>query len=391
MGGAAAIAQDAPAVAADSVEQAQEPRIRPEDVPADVPRAAGPGTPMKALQRSVRSEGAADEGSDLVLRTPDGTERMRFTAVGNAGIGTATPSAKLHVNGPGMFGKTIVAMPWTNTPAPPPGYIKLVTPIVHNESNMFQIHIVGYRYFPTGDSIDILCSGYAYAPYYLIRTSCETRGTDLPVEIGSETRPGGTDPVVVVRIGTPTTAWYYAHFAAEYQGWVTKSPSDFQWVAGETTPAQTGNTNNIIADDLNGRLTVGPAGTAPTVNRLTVNGASTFSGRVGIGTTGPSELLHLNAADTTYAAIRLNTGTNQGGMLSLMGPGYTAQPTSAHKPDALVLMASEVGGLALVSGNATNGAIRLYTAGTGPGNERMTVTQTGNVGIGTANPVQNSK
>jgi hypothetical protein len=330
-------------------ESGQEPpnQVRPEEIPEDVPRAMGPGATApspdraSASQRAIGSEGAADEGSDLVLRTPDGTERMRFTAAGNAGIGTGAPSAKLHVSGPGIFGKKIIAMPWTNTWGPSTGYIKLVTPIVHTESNMFQIHIVGYRFSPVGDSIDIRCSGYAYAGNYLFRTTCQTNGTDLPVEIGAETRPGGTDPVVVVRIGTPTTSWYYAQFSAEYDGWVAKSPAGFQWVVGETTPVQTGNTNNIVADDNTGNLAVGAIGTAPTTNRLTVNGASTFNGSVGIGMTNPAERLHvLGNASISGKLIVTESNDNSQGVYITRNPVF--EPGSPSQMDyGLYLQATE--------------------------------------------------
>lgn len=343
----------------------QEPpqRIRPEDVPEDVPRALGPGAgAIPASQRVVRSEGAADEGSDLVLRTPDGIERMRITAAGRVGIGTATPSSTLHVTGAAVFGKQIVAMPWTNVGAPPPGYVKLVTPIVHTESNMFQIRISGYRYFPVGDSFEIRCSGYAYAGNYLIRTTCQTDGTDLPVEIGAETRPGGTDPVVVVRIGTPTTAWYYAHFSAEYDGWVAKSPNGFQWVVGETTPAQTGNLNNIVADDNTGTLTVGAVGTAPTANRLVVNGASAFKGNVAVGVEG---------TPTQDSFVSMGGNATTGPVFNLGYSGASFGRSSAFfnvRPDA--------------SAVAPNPSLRFLTANV----QRMIITNTGQVGIGTVTP-----
>lgn len=175
--------------------------------------------------------------------------------------------------------------PWFNTSwSHTTGYVKLITPIVHNESNMFTIKIAAYFYSPTADSVDIRCSGYAYSASTLVNESCHVEGTDLPVEIGTETRPGGTAPVVVVRIGAPATVWYYAHFTADYIGWNTKAQNDFQWTAGETTPAMVRNTNSILANDRAGTLTVGAPGVPTTTTRLTVNGGSSMAGHVGIGT-----------------------------------------------------------------------------------------------------------
>jgi len=115
---------------------------------------------------------------------------------------------------------------WTTvSPQLSTGYVKLVTPIVHNEQNMFSIRITGYLYFYYGDPVDILCAGYAYSGSTLISQSCHADGIDFPVEIATELRPGGTAPVVVIRLGTPDRNWYFAHFSAEYVGWNAKAAS----------------------------------------------------------------------------------------------------------------------------------------------------------------------
>jgi hypothetical protein len=120
----------------------------------------------------------------------------------------------------------------------------------------------------------------------------------------------------------------------------------------------------------------------------------TNSGTVGIGTTNPQHQLHVyghvgleNPDMTSLVGLRLNSaGASHGGALWAMGTNYTAQPNTANDAGTLALMAYETGGLSLTSGNPTNGNIRLYTGGSGPGNERMRITQAGNVGIGTASP-----
>jgi hypothetical protein len=184
-----------------------------------------------------------------------------------------------------IMGTQIIGLPWMNTWGPASGYVKLVTPILQNESNMFHIRIFGYRYQP-GEPFDIRCAGYAFAAgNALINHTCTTFGTDVPVEIATELRPGGTTPVVVVRIGTPASSWYYSHFTAEYIGWVSKTPTDFQWVLNETTPAQSGNTNNVIENDAAGSLSLGATGTAATTTKLTVNGATVQNGNATVSGT----------------------------------------------------------------------------------------------------------
>jgi hypothetical protein len=120
----------------------------------------------------------------------------------------------------------------------------------------------------------------------------------------------------------------------------------------------------------------------------------THAGNVGIGTATPQHKLHVyghlgleNPDMTSLVGLRLNSaGGNQGGALWAMGTNYTAQPNTANDAGTVALMAFETGGLSLTAANATNGNIRMYTSGSGPGSERMRITQAGNVGIGIAAP-----
>ncbi|MFZ2310499.1 MAG: hypothetical protein WAW11_03060 [Patescibacteria group bacterium] len=193
-----------------------------------------------------------------------GTQRLTVIPGGSIGIGITNPGQKLEVIGNikssnsfmGQGGQYITHSVWYNIGGSfNTGYLKLITPIVHNEGNMFSITIKGYEYGNGGKVSTITCGGYAYGAGSLIATNCNTDGTNLPVEIGVENRSGTN--YVVIRLGTPTwNAWYYSHFTADYVGWQAKDPSGFQWVGGEITPAQTGNTNNILADDSAGTLSI---------------------------------------------------------------------------------------------------------------------------------------
>jgi hypothetical protein len=239
---------------------------------------------------------------------------------GNVGIGTATPTEKLDVAGNTVvsgtlrLGKQLLGLPWTNTAnvVNTTGYIKLITPIVHNESNMFTIRIVGYNYNPTGESVDIRCSGYAFSSGSLIHSTCSTTGFSLPVEIATETRPGGAAPVVVIRLGTPSTLWYYGHFQAEYNGWIAKSPADFVRVNSETTPTPGASMNNVIENDVAGTLLVRAQDGNTATTRLTVEGTGTFSGKVGVGTASPLSPMHINGAGNQSQLYVTNNTLNTG-------------------------------------------------------------------------------
>lgn len=181
------------------------------------------------------------------------TDSLVVTEAGNVGIGTTDPKAKLDVNGSIKANNHLTHLPWYNLGTAPqgawvPGHIKLITPIIHNESNMFAIKIMGYRYGVGGVPVEIQCGGYAYGAGGLIQTGCNTEGTSDPVGIGVENNH------VIITIGSGTTTWYYDHFTAEYSGWKPKNPQDFRWEFVYNQPPKTSNTNKVTVNDAAGTI-----------------------------------------------------------------------------------------------------------------------------------------
>lgn len=267
-----------------------------------------------ALESSSGTWNMQNSSGDLILYSGGalaantGTERLRLPAAGGIKFPDGTTQTTAFTSGsvspsgmsPGTFGGSgtynfpanvtaagsirgnshLSFMPWTNVIGSfVNGYVRLMTPIVATEGNMFSLHIYGYRYWGNQQSIDIRCGGYAYAANGLTNTACTTTGTDLPVQITTE--PVNSVNQVVVRIGDLSTQWYYPHFSVEYDGWVAKDPSTFTWSVVTAVPAGApalANMNNVAISNANGgSVTIGQTAN-DTATRMVVNGGMQVNG-----------------------------------------------------------------------------------------------------------------
>jgi hypothetical protein len=103
-------------------------------------------------------------------------------------------------------------------------------------------------------------------------------------------------------------------------------------------------------------------------------------GRIGIGTTQPSDKLHIS--DNTLPSIKISKGTSYWGQLSL-ATGNGSFSNFAKQGD-LVLRTDATADDIIITARNSTGSIRF---GTGIGDtEKMTITSSGRVGIGTNEP-----
>lgn len=117
-------------------------------------------------------------------------------------------------------------------------------------------------------------------------------------------------------------------------------------------------------------------------NTTTVSGSErmriTSAGRIGVGTSSPSSLLHLSAAGFD-AAKAIFESTNSGQSIEVKGVNGAGINDVAY----LILKDdTNTSWIGLTGTNATAGAMRFATSST----ERMRITAAGNVGIGTSAP-----
>jgi len=120
-------------------------------------------------------------------------------------------------------------------------------------------------------------------------------------------------------------------------------------------------TKNVVRITITGNGNVGIGTTSPT-NKLSVNGNSNFTGNVGIGTATPAAKLHVSGGEVWC------TNAGQGFLHT----------------DGTATLATYLDGGGAWLGTNTNHSLFLYTNNSSAPN--MTLTTSGNIGMGTTNP-----
>jgi len=160
-----------------------------------------------------------------------------------------------------------------------------------------------------------------------------------------------------VGIGTTAPAAKFEMFGGEMAIKLSaNTTSSFQWKNSSGTKIQ-----EIRYDDSDGSMTLGGVGGYP-IKFITSNAEKvriSGTGNLGIGTTNPATLLHVDTAGSD-ARIRVSAGTNtvQGGMIANTGTSL------------------------VYAGSITNHGFSLRTNDT----DRVRIQTDGNVGIGTTGP-----
>jgi len=157
-----------------------------------------------------------------------------------------------------------------------------------------------------------------------------------------------------------------------------------------------GNMYNTAANAAGGgylSLEVAPTGSTTPISRIAIIN----NGNVGIGTSSPAGNLSVvgasagqvgvhvhNTTTNGYSVIRLGIDSSAGSQINIHAFNSSWSGTGAFAPNA-GNVSNTTGALTLAASNAS-GSIQFYTAGTGTANERMRITNTGDVGIGTNSP-----
>ena len=147
-------------------------------------------------------------------------------------------SADYRAGAPGYvnWGSKIECHEWKNWSGTGNYTARLYTPIVHNESNMFQIEIDVYGYSSGGRAQRYVGGGYAYSGSSLISHGTVAISGSLTHRLTTATHPNYSSTVIVFDIGYSNNNGtnYYNHMRWRYQGWNGKRAEDFVWGAVTT-------------------------------------------------------------------------------------------------------------------------------------------------------------
>jgi hypothetical protein len=289
--------------------------------------------------------------ADTVTVETAGSERVRVDSNGNVGIGTSAPAAQLHVAGTTTNSGNFTASITDTT--------MNVTAVSTGAIAVGDI-IYGIGVSPI-TKVTALGTGTGGVGTYTVSVSQTRTATTLYAGSGSAStiRISDTDTVVLPGQSSGTIEFFGSDGTAPGAGVGAYISAVAEGVAPDT--ALTFGTRDNVGSgiDANERM------------RIASNG------NVGIGTTNPVKKLTLSVSpsSTFDDGIRISDGSNFT-ILSRTGSAYTYRGVSAN---ASMLYSNSA--MAFLSDDTTIG-ITFHNAG----NERLRITPTGNVGIGTSSP-----
>lgn len=351
-----------------------------------------PSTPGGAnVRNSIGSVMESVDGysSALTFRSYSGgisTERMRITSVGNVGIGTSLPSTKLHVSSTSSTSENDA-----------PLFIQ------HNFSGTH-----GYGLIISRDASSI--SALSFGADSINNGLIAANSSDL--RIGKSVSGVFSEAMRITSAGSV--------------GIGTTSPSSRLQVNGSggkttftgTVPGLIGLNENAIVNEytnIDFRNNSGPVarigmhytaagsrlmfGTSDLYTNGITNTAMTINqyGSVGIGTTSPLSLFHAKSSTDSDLAIFESTDNGSSGAPDVTLFRNSATPAVNDFVGNLIFRGNNlslsqanyaqiIGQIADATPNAEDGNLLFYTLTNTTPTEKMRITSTGNVGIGTTSP-----
>jgi hypothetical protein len=331
-------------------------------------------------------DGGNTKGANLLVGTNDnfnlnletaGTTKMTVTSAGDVGIGTTSTQTRLDVNGDTRAGGFLYI---DRTSGNLTSYFQLKARGAAEVSNYGNPVGNGAAEFGAVGTSGLIVGTQNATPLVLGTTNAERVRITAAGNVGI----GATGPNAKLEVVESTS-----NIASVILRATTAASPRVEFIDGAGTPnkwsvgAGAGTTSD-------GKFFIYDA--RQNAHRLNIDA----SGNVGIGTIAPSTLLHIqkdqnsdtelrvqNSSNLSSATATINLVGSQGSTLVLQ-----ANPTTVAAPDAtraLIRAPVNVFGISLKA-ESTAGTLQFYTGGAAAANERLRITNGGNVGIGTTTP-----
>lgn len=287
----------------------------------------------------------------LTVNAGVAAERMRLISNGNLGIGTAIPPDTIYVAGSGQF----------------TGQLKLSTAGISLGTSAVMIGTTG-----TGTNI--------------VTSQSPTLGGTLTVPIIRGTTSASNGIILEATTGnSPTVASNLQIFNTTGTGTRIALNVDNASNIGLGTVGPSSNQLAIV-----GGVGVGINGASSYVNTLSAPvGGMIVEGNVGIGTSVTPYKLDLTVNSTTPVRFQ-TTGQSLPNTLTLEGAGNGAVNRGSSLLFNVPVTSNPVNGVRIAAGEEVNTGTAYMSIETGTAgtlSEKMRVTSSGNVGIGTINPL----